>query len=256
MNRPLMDLFDEIAWIGQQCFEFVDLALGSAGNDLDEPNADAVRAVLEEHNLGAVVQTASHLPLGSPFEAFRQDASDELRRYLKVAHRIGAGALSTHFTYPYKSSSIDDVVAWHVEILAPLCEDAAEIGIKVLLANASHGGHQQLDSILAIMDEVRLLSFQLSSGHAKLDFEHDRLDDYLNRFGSRLTHVQLSDTNGSADQHLPLGSVPRSTINWPQHIRQLKRSGYDGTITLKVFSPEHEYLLLSRHLLQKWWREA
>jgi sugar phosphate isomerase/epimerase len=69
-------------------------------------------------------------------------------------------------------------------------------------------------------------------------------------------HVHLSDNDGTADQHLPLGAVPRSKTNWPEHIGKLKATGYGGTITLEVFSPCREYLLLSRDLLRRWWDEA
>jgi sugar phosphate isomerase/epimerase len=54
---------------------------------------------------------------------------------------------------------------------------------------------------------------------------------------------------------LPLAAAPRSTTDWPQHIKKLKATGYDGTITLEVFAPQKEYLLLSRDLLKKWWTE-
>jgi hypothetical protein len=44
---------------------------------------------------------------------------------------------------------------------------------------------------------------------------------------------------------LPLGAASRSTTDWPQYV-----------ITLEVFSPQKEYLLLSRDLLRWWWAEA
>ena len=75
----------------------------------------------------------------------------------------------------------------------------------------------------------------------------------MHRLGEKLLHVHLSENDGTADQHLPLGSAPRSKTNWPQHIQKLKATGYDGTITLEVFSPEKENLLVSRDLLRKWW---
>jgi hypothetical protein len=34
---------------------------------------------------------------------------------------------------------------------------------------------------------------------------------------------------------------------------KLKATGYDGTITLEVFSPQREDLLLSRNSLRGWW---
>ncbi len=38
---------------------------------------------------------------------------------------------------------------------------------------------------------------------------------------------------------------------WMPDIRLLRNAGYDGTITLKVFSPEPDHVLLSRTLLQR-----
>jgi sugar phosphate isomerase/epimerase len=80
--------------------------------------------------------------------------------------------------------------------------------------------------------------------------------EYLAVLGAKLLHVHLSENDGTADQHLPPGSAPRSTTAWPDHIRKLKATGYDGTITLEVFSPNKEYLFASRDLLRKWWAQA
>ncbi|MBC8869587.1 MAG: sugar phosphate isomerase/epimerase [Planctomycetes bacterium] len=256
MNRPWKNLSREIDWIGQREFEFVDLILGPPAADLDEIDAGTVRAALEEHDLGVVVQTPSFIPVGSPLAPTRRSALEELRQCLQVARQIGAPTLSVHFAYPDGSFAVSDVVAWHVETLAPLAEEAADAEVTILLENASHGGHHQLNYILTVMEQVPRLGFHLSSGHAKLELEYDRFDEYLKRLGHRLQHVQLSDNDGTADQHLPLGCAPRSTVNWPRRIQQLKSSGYDGTITLKVFSPEPEYLHVSRTLLQKWWNQA
>jgi sugar phosphate isomerase/epimerase len=71
-----------------------------------------------------------------------------------------------------------------------------------------------------------------------------------------LIHVHLSDNDGSADQHLPLGGTSRNRTDWLKRIRKLKRTGYDGTLSLEVFTEEREYLLASRKLLQEWWNLA
>ena len=107
--------------------------------------------------------------------------------------------------------------------------------------------------IQRILEGVPRLRFHLDSGHAKLERGQDRWNEYIDRFSPKLALVHLSDNDGTADQHLPLGSVPRSTTDWRERIRKLKASGYDDTITLEVFAPEREHLLLSRDLLQKWW---
>ena len=128
--------------------------------------------------------------------------------------------------------------------------------MTIVLEQVPFGGSKQLEVIEELLELVPLLRFHLDSGHAKLDRDHDRWNDYIDRLASKLAHVHLSDNDGTADQHLPLGAAPRSTTNWPKHIRKLKASGYDSTITLEVFAPEKEYLLLSRDLVRKWWEEA
>lgn len=122
-----------------------------------------------------------------------------------------------------------------------------------MLEHIPGAGSNQLENIVEILDQVPLLRFHLDSGHAKLERGYDRWEEYLNRLGSKLLHVHLSENDGTADQHLPLGAVPDGSTDWPKHIEKLKASGYDGTITLEVFAPQKEYLLVSRDLLRTWW---
>ena len=161
--------------------------------------------------------------------------------------------MNAHFDRPPKFFTDRQTVEWHVEVLGPLCEDAARVGVTIVLEHVPFAGANQLELIDGILENIPLLRFHLDSGHAKLERGHDRWNDYLHHLGSKLAHVHLSDNDGTADQHLPVGSVPRSTTDWPDRIRKLKASGYDGTITLEVFAPEREYVLLSRDLVRKWW---
>jgi sugar phosphate isomerase/epimerase len=76
-------------------------------------------------------------------------------------------------------------------------------------------------------------------------------ESILNVYGARLRHVHLHDNKGgAADLHLPLGA---GTIDVTKHIRSLQAAGYDGTITLEVFSPDREYLRYSRDALRRTW---
>jgi sugar phosphate isomerase/epimerase len=175
---------------------------------------------------------------------------------LQAAHRIGAPVLNVHYTKVPKFFPPERAVQWHAEVLSRLCDEAAGLGVAVVLEHVPHGGHGQLENIVGIMERVPLLRFHLDSGHAKLERGYDRWEEYLGRLGHKLLHVHLSENDGTADQHLPLGAAPRSTTDWPQHVQRLKATGYDGTITLEVFAPHREYLLLSRDLLRRWWGEA
>lgn len=256
MNHPIRDPVTEIDWIGGHGFDFVDFTLEPPAADPDQIDVIAVHAALDRHDLAVVAHTAYYLPLASPFPSIRQACLGEFRRALQAAHRIGAKIMNVHFGKPPKFFTDRQTVEWHAEVLNPLCAEAAEVGVTIVLEHVPFAGGNQLELIENILENVPLLRFHLDSGHAKLERGQDRWDDYLHRLGSKLAHVHLSDNDGTADQHLPLGSVPRSTTDWPDHIRKLKASGYDGTITLEVFAPEREHLLLSRVLLRKWWDET
>lgn len=52
---------------------------------------------------------------------------------------------------------------------------------------------------------------------------------------------------GDSDRHLPLGA---GTLDYEKFISELKRLGYDDTITLEVFSRDRDYLLLSKRKLE------
>jgi sugar phosphate isomerase/epimerase len=256
MNHPERDPIGEIEWIGKNGFDFVDFTLEPPAAAPDQINTEAIRAALDQHGLGVVAHTAYYLPLASPFASVRKACLEEFRLALQAAHRIGATVMNTHFGKAPKFFPEKQIVAWHAEVLGSLCDAAEPLGVTVVLEHVPFGGKNQLEMILELFNKVPLLRFHLDSGHAKLEREYDRWDEYLDQLGDKLLHVHLSENDGTADQHLSLGSAPRSNINWPKHIRKLKAMGYDGTITLEVFSPAKENLLLSRDLLRKWWDEA
>ncbi len=256
MNHPARDPIAEIDWIGRHGFDFVDFTLEPPLADPDRIDPGAVRRALDRHKLDVVAHTAWFLPYGSPFVSLRRAGLGELRRCLKAADRIGARVMNTHYCKTPPGFSFEDAVNWHDEVLAPLCEEAAGLGITIVLEHIPHGGHSQLESIAALLDRIPLLQFHLDSGHAKLERAYDRWDEYLDRLGPRLRHVHLSENDGTHDQHLPLGAVARSGMDWPERVRRLKSIGYDATITLEVFSLQKEYLLLSRDLLKTWWKSA
>ena len=256
MNHPARNPLEEIEWIGKNGFDFVDFTLEPPAADPDQIDPGAVRAALDRHGLGVVAHTAYYLPFASPFAGIREACLGEFRRALRAAHQIGATVVNVHYSNPPGFFSKEQVIEWHVEVLSRLCQEAAEVGITVVLEHVPHGGGDQLENIVEIMGRASLLRFHLDSGHAKLERGYDRWDEYLDRLGSKLRHVHLSENDGTADQHLPLGSAPRSTTDWPQHVKKLKATGYDGTITLEVFAPQKAYLLLSRDLLRRWWTEA
>jgi sugar phosphate isomerase/epimerase len=255
MNNPARNPIQEINWFGQHGFDFVDFTLEPPAADPGQIDIVAVRNALARHGLGIVAHTAWFIPLGSPFGSIREACLSEFQRSLVTANQLGAKVMNLHYGKSPSLSPKDQVIRWHVETLGRLCDEAARVGVTIVMEHAPFGGSDQLENIVAIMEKVPLLRLHLDGGHAKLERGYDRWDEYLDRLGQRLMHVHLSENDGTADQHLPLGAAPLSTTDWPKRIKSLKATGYDGTITLEVFSEHREYLLLSRELLRKWWTE-
>lgn len=256
MNHPGKDPIAEIRWVGEHGFDFIDFTLEPPCADPDQIDPEAIKAALAHYNLDVVAHCAWFIPLSSPFASIRQAALTEFRRSLKAAHAIGAKVMNTHyFGVPHLFPS-EKAIVWNAEVLTPLCEEAATLGINIVIENVPKQGQNQLENLVALMAQVPGLYFHLDSGHAKLERSYDRFDEYLENLAHKLLHVHLSDNDGSSDQHLPLGAAPRSDTVWPEHIKKLKATGYDGTISLEIFAEYKEYLLLSRDLLRKWWDEA
>jgi len=253
MNHPGRDPLAEIRWMGENGFDFVDFTLEPPCADPDDIDPAAVKAALAEHNLDVVAHCAWFIPLSSPLAGIRRAALAEFRRSLKAAHAIGATVMNTHYFGVPHLFPPEKAIDWNAETLAPLCEEAADLGVTIVVENTPKQGPNQLENLTAILERVPLLRLHLDSGHTKLERSYDRWDEYLHKLGHKLAHVHLSENDGTDDQHLPLGAAPRSHTDWQRHIQKLKATGYDGTISLEVFAEYREYLLLSKDLLRRWW---
>jgi sugar phosphate isomerase/epimerase len=105
-----------------------------------------------------------------------------------------------------------------------------------------------------LLDPVPELGLHLDIGHANLRTEQNTTDQILAAYGSRLRHVHLHDNKGGiSDLHLPLGA---GNLDTGHYVRSLKQSGYNGTITLEVFTPDRRYLTYSGEILRRLWDGA
>ena len=127
---------------------------------------------------------------------------------------------------------------------------ARDFGVGLMIENLP-GKFNTVAQLSQILDAVPELGLHMDIGHCNLMVEHNTADELLAVYGKRLRHVHLHDNKGgSADLHLPLGA---GTIDIAHYVRSLKSSGYDGTITLEVFSEDDTYLIHSRDVLRKFW---
>lgn len=253
MNFPGRSVLKEMHRIAEDDFDFLDLTLEPPAAWL--PDGKEVGRLAGDLGLRIVGHTAWYLPIASPFPEERTLARDLYKRALDCFADAGVELVNVHPDQRIPLHSLDQVRKLNAEAIAGLVEDAAGRGIEVMVENLDRTFSGVAD-LMAIFEEVPEARFHLDVGHANLRLgkgESNRTEELLAAFGDRLAHVHMSDNRGgNEDLHLPLGA---GAIDWKGVIRQLKRAGYDATITLEVFSREREHLRTSRRLLLEWWSD-
>lgn len=251
MNNPMGNILKEIQWIGENKFDFIDLTLEPPCAYAKDIELDSVREMIEKYNLEAVGHTAYYLPFASPFSSFMELALKELRICFETFQALGISKVNIHADE--NSASIfskDRALLRNIKTMKVANDEAKRYGIKLMIENTMRilGVTDELDKLF---DEIPDMGFHLDVGHANLNVDGNRTDELLARFHKRLEHVHFSDNKGGiADLHLPLGA---GLIPWDKIVSSLKKYGYDGTITLEVFSRDKRYLLASREKLLELW---
>lgn len=254
MNFPGRSVLKEIHRIADDGFDFVDLTLEPPA--AWTPNGREVGSLVSDLGLFAVGHTAYYLPIASPFPELRAVARDLYRRGLDVFAAAQVQLVNVHPDPRVPLQSPDRVRAQNAEAIAGLVEDAAERGITIMVENIDRA-FSRVEDFEPIFAAVPAARFHLDIGHANLRLglgERNRTPGLLKAFGDRLAHVHISDNRGGTDDlHLPLGA---GAIDWRAAARWLHEAGWDGTVTLEVFSREREHLLTSRRLWLEYWSAA
>lgn len=252
MNHPERNVLDEIAWMADAGMQFLDLTLEPPGSASWEVDSKAIRARLASCGMGVVGHTAWYLPMASAIGEIRTAAVVELKRCLDRFGEVGAKWMNLH---------PDRHTPWHlrqfyidrnVDTILELLPHGKKCGVGLMVENLP-GDYNSAPQLAELLDRVPELGLHLDIGHANLQVPHNTTREILEAHGTRLRHVHLHDNKGGhADLHLPLGS---GTVDVRDSVRALQTCGYDGTITLEVFSPDRHYLEYSRDVLRRAWQE-
>ena len=249
MNYPALSLPEQIQWIGEAGFDFIDLTLEPPGAASWNIDVSTILELLKKYSLRIVGHTAPYLPIASPVEGLRKAAIAEFQRCLSIFKALGASWMNLHpGTSPMHQRPFS--VERNLDSLRELLPLSSELGIGLMIENVPglFNTSSQLSELLQPLPEVGL---HLDIGHCNLMTPVNTEREVLEAFGDRLRHVHLHDNRGGTmDLHLPLGV---GNINLQDALGTLKRSGYDGTITLEVFTSDPSQLLYSRDVLKKIW---
>jgi sugar phosphate isomerase/epimerase len=253
MNHPGRPLADEVRAIAAAGFDFVDLTLEPpAAWPVD---AAEIRRLLAELDLGVVGHTSPHLPIASPFDGLRETSHELLRRCFAAFAELGAELVNVH---PDPMPSVippADVVRRNADAIAALADDAAREGVQLMVENMGRS-FATAEQLRPVFEAAPRALFHLDVGHAHIGRrpeEPNRTAELVDAFRDRLAHVHLNDNLGLDDLHLPLGA---GSVDWPDTASVLRRAGYDGTMTVEIFSRERAHVETSVRLWRQWWAAA
>jgi sugar phosphate isomerase/epimerase len=250
MNHPARDVLEEIEWMAEMGLDFLDLTLEPPAAASWRVNGVDIRRALEKHGMPAVGHTAFYLPLASAFESIRRAAVEELRCCLRTFAEAGVKWMNLH---PDRHTPMHDrsfYIQRNLETFGELHEEARRYGIGLMIENLP-GSYNTARELGELLDPIPDLGLHLDIGHANLMVGANTTGEILAAYGERLRHVHLHDNRGGhEDLHLPLGA---GNVDLRSAIGALKKCGYDGTITLEVFTPDKHYLAYSRDVLRGIW---
>jgi sugar phosphate isomerase/epimerase len=251
MNHPNRDIFEEIRWMSRLELDFIDLTLEPPAAPPWAVNPEEIRRALDDHGLGVVGHTAYYLPIGHCFDSVRQGAVDALKRCVEIFGQIGVKWMNIHPDGHAPMHSREYVIERNLESLSEIAETCGSCGVGLMVENLPLG-FNSVEELRPLLDGMPSLGLHLDIGHSNLLTQQNTACSLISAFGDRLKHVHMHDNKGGqADLHLPLGT---GNIDHEAQVRALKGIGYDGTITLEVFSPDDHYLTYSRDYLRDLWQ--
>ena len=252
MNHPERNILDEIAWMADMGMEFLDLTLEPPATPSWEFDVKGVRAALDRAHMVLVGHTAWYLPMASAIPEIRKAAVEELKRCLRVFGEMGARWMNVH---PDRHTPWHDrsfYIQQNLRTFHDLHPEAQRYGVGLMVENLP-GDYNSAPQLGDLLDAMPELGLHLDIGHANLQVPHNTTEEILAAYGNRLKHVHLHDNKGGhADLHLPLGT---GTVDLARTLSAVQSCGYDGTITLEVFTPDRHHLSYSRDLLRTIWVE-
>lgn len=247
-SHPRRDPLQEIDWAAAHGFDFVDLCLEPDRAAAEAVDPAAIRARLAVRRLGSVGHLAWYLPIGSPMPQLRRAAVGAATDYFSVFAAAGVAAVTVHSHWPPASIfTAAEGIGWQVESLRALLDEARRRSLTLLYEPVG-AEFDTMENTGAVADALPELRVHLDLGHCNLHGRSPRA--FIRRFAPRLGHIHLHDNNGQGDLHLPPGT---GSVNWRDALAALREAGYDGTITLEVFSPDRDYVLLARDKVRAEW---
>ncbi len=250
MNYPIRPVLDEIETFGDMGFDYLELAMDppEAHHEMLQFQSEAIREALAKNRMGLVCHLPTFLSTADLTASLRRASRCEIRASIEVAAHLGARRAVLHPSY--MSGMGRNAPTLYNEFARESLDEAVECAAQAKIDLCLENLFPQLTPFGALDDWDRCfaryphLGFTLDIGHAHIGPDGmTRILAYIRRFHSRLRHLHVSDNRGQWDDHLPVGD---GQIDFPAVAAALKGIGYQGDMTLEIFTVDRNDLVRSR----------
>jgi sugar phosphate isomerase/epimerase len=254
MNYPIRPVLEEIEAIGALGFDYLELAMDppEAHHETLRQLSDDIQAGLERYQMGLVCHLPTFIFTADLTASIRRASRQELLASIEVAAHLGAQKAVLHpscitgmgrnvpaLSEQYARQSLAEAVDFATQTKIDLC---LENLFPQLTPFGSMGEWEQR------FIRYPQLGLTLDIGHAHIGSGGmPCILAFIQRFASRLRHLHASDNRGRRDDHLPIGD---GCIDFLAVAEALQQIGYQGGITLEVFSESRVDLVDSRDRLK------
>jgi sugar phosphate isomerase/epimerase len=250
MNFPIRPVMQELEVISGLGFDYMELTMDppQAHHRIIAQQRAQIADRLGRNNMSLVCHLPSFLSTADLSDRVRQAALDEMLDSLETAATLNPLKVVVHPSYVTGMGAfvVDQVRRHSMISLAVLVDRADELGLCLCLENMFPRTNSLVepDDFAQVLEKFPTLKITLDTGHANIGSKGEkRCLAFIRKFPERIDHVHVSDNFGKDDNHLPVGV---GIIDFPRIIRALNEIGYDRTVTFEVFSPDKDYLRISR----------
>ncbi len=157
---------------------------------------------------------------GSPDRRVAALARDRYRHNLDIAHALSATVIDFHANYlPLVDhpSYLPDWENRQVDFWGPLAEEAAQIGVTLVLENMWEPDPRIIRRVLKRINSPNLKAC-LDVGHASL-YSRLPIGEWIKDLGDDLIYTHLHNNHGTTDEHLAFGD---GVIDFPELLAMLR----------------------------------
>ena len=121
-NHPRKDVLEEIKWIGENNFDFIDFYMEEDKCVPGKFDVEKAKQLLKKYNLDIVGHMAYYLAIGSPSKIIRDSAIKQAEEYFKVFKKLGVKYATIHANWAPGFFTLNEAVNFQIDSLKKLVQ--------------------------------------------------------------------------------------------------------------------------------------